>query len=153
MPKILKSKSPLIINTSSFVSRFGKINLKNLQQQKNFNGWNSYKNSKLMLSVLTNYYSHKFLNKVNLLSWSPGYTKSNLGSKSGYVRKIIFSIRQLIGQHPDNAAKDLYYVLKKFNKSKYSGSFIFKRKIILNNFFRRFKHEATKLNIIINKYV
>ena len=153
MPKILKSKSPLIINTSSFVSRFGKINLKNLQQQKNFNGWNSYKNSKLMLSILTNYYSHKFLYKVNFLSWSPGYTKSNLGSTSRYLRKIIFFIRQLIGQHPDKAANDLYYVLKTFNKSKYSGSFIFRKKIVLNNFFKRFKYEAEKLNIIINKYV
>jgi short-subunit dehydrogenase len=153
MPKILKSKSPLIINTSSFVSRFGKINLKDLQQKKNFSGWNSYKNSKLMLSILTNYYSHKFLNKVNFISWSPGYTKSNLGSKSGYVRKITFLIRQFIGQHPDKAANDLYYVLKTFNKSKYSGSFIFKKKIVLNNFFKRFKYEATKLNIIINKYV
>lgn len=153
MPKILKSKSPLIINTSSFVSRFGKVNLKELQQKKNFNGWNSYKNSKLMLSILTNYYSQKFLNKVNFLSWSPGYTKSNLGAKSGYVRKIIFLIRQLIGEHPDKAANDFYYVLKTFNKSKYSGCFVFKRTIVLNNFFKKFKYEAAKLNIIINKYV
>ncbi len=151
MPKILKSKSPLIINTSSFVSRFGKINLQNLQQKKNFNGWNSYKNSKLMLTILTNYYSNKFSNKVKFLSWSPGYTKSNLGSKSKYLRKIIFLIREILGKSPDKAAKDFYYILNNFNSFKYSGKFIYKRKIILTNFFAKFRYESKKLNEIIKK--
>ena len=152
IPKILRSKSPLIINTSSFVARFGKINLKNLQQKNNFNGWNSYKNTKLMLSILTNFYSNKFSKKIKFLSWSPGYTKSNLGSKSGYLRKVIFLLRQIFGQSPDNAAKDFYYTLNNFNNFKYSGNFIFKRKIVLVNFFKSFRYESTKLNRIINSY-
>ena len=135
MPKILKSKSPVIINTSSFVSRFGKINIHNLQQKKNFNGWNSYKNSKLMLSILTNHYSNKFSNKVKFLSWSPGYTKSNLGSKSTFLRKIIFLLREILGRSPDKAARDFYYTLK----------------LTLTNFFEKFKYESIKLNEIIEK--
>jgi NAD(P)-dependent dehydrogenase (short-subunit alcohol dehydrogenase family) len=152
-PKILKSKLPIVINTSSFVSRLGEINFKNFKQKKNYDSWQFYKNSKLMLSILTNYYSKIFMNKIIFLSWSPGYTSSNLGVNSNYFRKIIFYIRKFFGKDTKKAAEDFYYILFKFNDFKYSGSFIFKRAIVLNNFFNKKIIIAKKIHIEVNKVI
>ena len=148
-----KSKSPTVINVSSFASRFGNVNLNNLDQKKNYDSWQSYINSKLMVSLLTKFYSYKFFKKIVFLSWSPGYTKSNLGLKSSYIRKFIFYLRQIFGQNPNKAAVDFFHALKKFNNFKYSGSFIFKRKIIFNKFFQNKINLSKKLNKIKNKII
>ncbi len=153
LPKILKSKSPTVINVSSFASRFGKVNLDNLDQKKNYDSWQSYINSKLMVSLLTKFYSYKFFKKIVFLSWSPGYTKSNLGLNSSYIRKFIFYLRQIFGQNPNKAAVDFFHALKKFNNFKYSGSFIFKRKIILDKFFQNKINISKKLYKITNKII
>lgn len=154
IPKLYKSKNnPLVINTSSFVSKFAKLNLNELETKINYNGWNAYKNSKLYSVILTNFYSRKYKNKIVFLSWSPGYTSSNLGRDSSLFRKIIFYIRFFFGLNPKKSAYDLFFTIENYNKFIFSGKFIYKQKICFTNFFKKLKKQEKLLYEKVKKNV
>jgi len=106
-----------IVIISSHVIFFNKFRLFDLQSLNNFNFWNSYKNSKYLLSIMAKNLFIESKN-MNFLLFNPGRLNSNLGySKSffGFLSKIY---HLLFGIKTHIVAKRLYKILIKLLNKK-----------------------------------
>ncbi len=90
--KIEKSDICRIINVSSNAHRRYKLNIEDLQNSINYNGWKAYCRSKL-LNVLTTYSFKKELNsKINCNCLHPGFVNSNFGKNNKSIYRFIIEI-------------------------------------------------------------
>ena len=121
------------------------MNLNELETKINYNGWTAYKNSKFYSVILTNFYSRKFKNKIVFLSWSPGYTSTNLGRNSSLLRKIIFYTRFIFGLNPKKSANDLIFTIENYNKFILVENLYTKKQFVLQIFLKNL--EVKKITI------
>jgi short-subunit dehydrogenase len=113
-----KNKKKFIINISSHSITRSNIPISKIQDLKNYNGWEIYKFSKLLLYIVTNFISKKNKN-INLISFDPGRMQTNFGSENNifikYATKIYLKI---LGKNPDLIAKKIVRIIKYKKKIK-----------------------------------
>ena len=105
--------SPLrIINVSSEAHRNITLGFDDLQNKKNYNGWYSYKKSKLANIYLT-YELHKRLLKskstVNCLH--PGVVNTNFANDNALPFKIMASLIKYFGVSPKEGSQTILYLV------------------------------------------
>ena len=105
--------SPLrIINVSSEAHRNITLGFDDLQNKKNYNGWYSYKKSKLANIYLT-YELHKRLLKskstVNCLH--PGVVNTNFANDNALPFKIVASLIKYFGVSPKEGSQTILYLV------------------------------------------
>ena len=105
--------SPLkIINVSSEAHRNISLGFDDLQNKKNYNGWYSYKKSKLANIYLT-YELHKRLLKskstVNCLH--PGVVNTNFANDNALPFKIVASLIKYFGISPEEGSETILYLV------------------------------------------
>ena len=105
--------SPLrIINVSSEAHRNISLGFDDLQNKKNYNGWYSYKKSKLANIYLT-YELHKRLLKskstVNCLH--PGVVNTNFANDNALPFKIMASLIKYFGVSPKEGSQTILYLV------------------------------------------
>ena len=115
--------SPLrIINVSSEAHRNISLSLDDLQNNKNYNGWYSYKRSKLANIYLT-YELHKRLLKskstVNCLH--PGVVNTNFANDNALPFKIVASLIKYFGISPKEGSETIMYLVKNNDIRNVSG--------------------------------
>ena len=80
--KLEESKISRIVNISSNAHKFYDIDIDDLQNKINYNGWKAYCRSKL-LNIFTTYSFKKELNtKINCNCLHPGFVNSNFGNNN-----------------------------------------------------------------------
>lgn len=113
-----KNKKKLIINISSHSIARSNIPISKIEDLKNYNGWEIYKFSKLLLHIITNFISKKNKN-INLISFDPGRMQTNFGSENNifiqYATKIYLKI---LGKNPDLIAKKIVRIIEYKKKIK-----------------------------------
>ena len=115
--------SPLkMINVSSEAHRNISLVFDDLQNKKNYNGWHSYKRSKLANIYLT-YELHKRLQKskstVNCLH--PGVVNTNFANDNALPFKIVASLIKYFGISPKEGSETIMYLVKNNDIRNVSG--------------------------------
>ena len=90
--KLEKSDISRIVNVSSNAHRRYKLDIEDLENSKNYNGWRTYCRSKL-LNVFTTYSFKKELNtKINCNCLHPGFVNSNFGNNNKSIYRFLVEI-------------------------------------------------------------
>jgi len=128
---LLKSSAPSrIINISSGLAKKGKVNLDNLQSEKNYSGMKVYSNTKLMLIMYT-YELAKRLEGTGVTAnvLMPGFVATNLGKNSGSLRSsIMFKIVRPMQISAKKGAETSVYLASSEDIKAVSGKCFSKKK-------------------------
>ena len=106
---IKKTKNSRLINISSMVHKFAKLNLNDINFSKNYNGWIAYCNSKLM-NILFNYKINRvYDNSINCYAVHPGWLNTNFGNNNqSSLRFLLNFARDKFAKEPSNVADEIY---------------------------------------------
>ncbi len=110
LPRILENKdNPRIINVSSDLHKFAKINLKDLNMDLSFSSWTQYGNAKLMNILSSKVLCKKYGDQgLQTYSLHPGVVRTSFGANNsgfwGVFNKLPFMIT------PEEASKTLVYL-------------------------------------------
>jgi NAD(P)-dependent dehydrogenase (short-subunit alcohol dehydrogenase family) len=120
---VSQQKSPLrIINVSSEAHRNIRLDYDDLENKKNYNGWYSYKKSKLANIYLT-YEHHKRLlqtkSSVNCLH--PGVVNTNFANDNALPYKIMASLIKYFGITPREGAETILHLINNNDVKSASG--------------------------------
>ena len=111
-----------IINVSSEAHRNIRLDFDDLENKKNYNGWYSYKKSKLANIYLT-YELHKRLlkSKVTVNCLHPGVVNTNFANNNALPYKIIASLIKYFGITPREGAETVLHLINNNDIKKASG--------------------------------
>ncbi len=84
--KLEESKVSRIVNISSSVHKYYGLDIDDLQNKNNYNGWKAYCRSKLLNIFITYSFKKELNTKINCNCLHPGFVNSNFGNnnKSSY---------------------------------------------------------------------
>ncbi len=109
--KLPKTKQFRVINTTSLVEKWGKIDFENLQSEKYYNSEKTYYNSKLALLLFTYQLARRFDTKfLTSNCYEPGLTKTSFTRDFKGFAKIMSKIMSLFMKSPQEAAKTPIYL-------------------------------------------
>ena len=121
---IKKTKNSRIVNISSWVHKFAKLNLNDINFSKKYNGIVAYNNSKLM-NILFNYKINRvYANSINSYAVHPGWINTNFGNnnQSG-VRTLLNIARSIFAKKPSNVANEIYSLCTNEKYLNFSGKY------------------------------
>lgn len=127
---LLKSSTPArVVCVSSAAHYSGHLKFDDLQGLKNFSGWQSYSNSKLM-NVLFTYKLSQLLSGTGISAnvLHPGFVATNFGKSNGGIFKPIFGIAQIGAISSDEGAKTSIYLASSTEVEGISGKYFDKSK-------------------------
>lgn len=102
-----KSKKGKIIITASALHQ-GKINFADLELRKRFSGYNSYRQSKLAVLLLTRWLSHRIEGRhIGIYCFHPGVIQTELGRHANKLFRFFF---RLIGSKKSKGANALLHL-------------------------------------------
>ena len=115
--------SPLrIINVSSEAHRNISLNFDDLQNNKNYNGWYSYKRSKLANIYLTYEFHKRFLkSKSTVNCLHPGVVNTNFANDNALPFKIMASLIKYFGVSSKEGSETILYLVVNNNIRNASG--------------------------------
>ena len=91
---IKKTKNSRLVNISSMVHKFAKLNLNDMNFLKNYNGYVAYFNSKLMNLLFSYKISRIYHNDINCYAIHPGWLNTNFGNNNqSNIRFISFELK------------------------------------------------------------
>ena len=116
-----------IINVSSEAHRNIRLDFDDLENKKNYNGWYSYKKSKLANIYLT-YELHKRLlkSKATVNCLHPGVVNTNFGNDNALPYKIMASLIKYFGITPREGAETILHLVNN-NDIKSASGLYFKK--------------------------
>jgi NAD(P)-dependent dehydrogenase (short-subunit alcohol dehydrogenase family) len=128
---LLKASVPSrIINLSSGLAKNGKIDLNDLQSERNYAGMKVYSNAKLMVMMFTYELARRLEGAdvtVNVLM--PGFVATNLGKNSGSLRSsIMFKMVRLMQVSPKKGAETSVYLASSDDVKNVTGKCFAKKK-------------------------
>ena len=122
-----KIKKKLVINISSRALLRSKISISKINNLAKYNGWEIYKFSKLLMFIMSNYFS-KFSHNVQFVSLDPGRMRTNFGSSNFFlIRNLVKLYLFLFGQNPNKVVSKLLNYIK---KNQIDSKYIINKKII-----------------------
>ena len=142
-------KRKLVINVCSHSIKRVSIPISKINELENYNGWQIYKFSKLLLLLLTNFLSKKNTN-IDFYSFFPGRMKTGFGSENNILIKNITKVYlKILGTSPDLIANKIIKIIENKTKKKKTN---FERQI-LNNYGAKIQKELYFKTIKILKKV
>ena len=113
-----------IINVSSEAHRNIRLDFDDLENKRNYNGWYSYKKSKLANIYLT-YELHKRLlkSKATINCLHPGVVNTNFGNDNALPYKIMASLIKYFGITPREGAETILYLVNNYDILGASGMY------------------------------
>ncbi|MDC0415196.1 SDR family NAD(P)-dependent oxidoreductase [Gammaproteobacteria bacterium] len=118
-----QQESPLrIINVSSEAHRKIRLDFDDLENKKNYNGWYSYKKSKLA-NIYQTYEHHKRIlqTKSTINCLHPGVVNTNFANDNALPYKIVASLIKYFGITPREGAETILYLVNNSNIKSASG--------------------------------
>lgn len=109
LQKLIKSKTIVIQTASQAAKRFGKLDLNDLQNEKNYNSGVAYGNGKLANILFTNELNIRYAEQgISAVSYDPGVVASNFASDTNSFMRYIFHtpmLTKLLTITPQESAK------------------------------------------------
>jgi len=127
---IKKTRNSRIVNISSWVHKFAKLNLNDINFSERYNGVVAYNNSKLM-NILFNYKINRvYANSINSYAIHPGWINTNFGNNNqSAVRTLLNIARFLFAKKPSNAANEIYSLCTNDKYLNYSGKYLINNEV------------------------
>ena len=127
---IKKTKNSRLVNISSMVHKFAKLNLSDINFSINYNGYIAYFNSKLM-NLLFNYKINRvYKNYINCYAIHPGWLKTNFGNNNhSKIRFLSNFSRNIFAKKPNYVADKIFNICSNQEYLNYSGKYLVLNKI------------------------
>ena len=144
--KIIKNGGR-IINVASGAHRGVDINFDDIEMVTNYNGWISYKKSKLCNILFTKKLSELALkNNITVNCLHPGFVKTGFGkNNTGVIGLIIKSLMTLFAIRVEEGAETIIYLATSNNVKNISGEYFYESKINKPSFNSENKKSADNL--------
>ena len=144
--KIIKNGGR-IINVASGAHRGVDINFDDIEMVTNYNGWISYKKSKLCNILFTKKLSELALkNNITVNCLHPGFVKTGFGkNNTGVIGLIIKSLMSLFAIRVEEGAETIIYLATSINVKNISGEYFYESKINKPSFNSENKKSADNL--------
>ena len=144
--KIIKNGGR-IINVASGAHRGVDINFDDIEMVTNYNGWISYKKSKLCNILFTKKLSELALkNNITVNCLHPGFVKTGFGkNNTGVIGIIIKSLMSLFAIRVEEGAETIIYLATSDNVKNISGEYFYESKINKPSFNSENKKSADNL--------
>lgn len=128
--KIIKNGGR-IINVASGAHRGVDINFDDIEMVTNYNGWISYKKSKLCNILFTKKLSELALkNNITVNCLHPGFVKTGFGkNNTGVIGLIIKSLMSLFAIRVEEGAETIIYLATSANVKNISGEYFYESKV------------------------
>ena len=128
--KIIKNGGR-IINVASGAHRGVDINFDDIEMVTNYNGWISYKKSKLCNILFTKKLSELALkNNITVNCLHPGFVKTGFGkNNTGVIGLIIKSLMSLFAIRVEEGAETIIYLATSNNVKNISGEYFYESKV------------------------
>ena len=128
--KIIKNGGR-IINVASGAHRGVDINFDDIEMVTNYNGWISYKKSKLCNILFTKKLSELALkNNITVNCLHPGFVKTGFGkNNTGVIGLIIKSLMTLFAIRVEEGAETIIYLATSDNVKNISGEYFYESKV------------------------
>ena len=127
---IKKTKNSKLVNISSMVHKFARLNLSDINFSKSYNGYVAYCNSKLM-NLLFNYkISRIYHNNINCYAISPGWINTNFANNNhSNIRSLLNFARYIFAKKPSYIADKIFNICTNQEYLNDSGKYFSKKKI------------------------
>ena len=127
---IKKNKNARIVNISSMVHKFARLDLNDINSSKNYNGWIAYCNSKLM-NILFNYKINRvYDNSINCYAVHPGWLNTNFGNNNqSNLRSLLNFAKDKFAKEPSHVADEIYNLCTSQKYLNYPGKYLVKNKV------------------------
>jgi len=127
---IKKTKNFRLINISSKVHKFAKLNLNDMNFSKNYNGYVAYFNSKLMNLLFSYKINRIYHNYINCYAIHPGWLNTNFGSNNqSNIRFLLDFVKDKFAKKPSYVADEIYNICTAQEYLNYSGKYFVKNNI------------------------
>lgn len=127
--KLESSNDPRIINVSSNAHKRYKIDLDDLENETNYNGWKAYCRSKLLNIFFTYSFKDKIKTKINSNCLHPGFVNSNFGNNNkNFYRFLINILKNLFAIESNKAALSPLNLALSEEFKNVNGKYFFKLK-------------------------
>ena len=118
-----------IINVASNAHKRYSLNLDDLENKKNYNGWKSYCRSKLLNIYFTYNFNKKLNTKVTCNCLHPGFVNSNFGNNNiSTMRFAINILKNFFAITCEKAAQTPIYLINNKDFDKITGRYFFDKK-------------------------
>ena len=119
----------VIVNISSFTHIFSNINFTNIDLKKNYNGWFTYFNTKLM-NILFTYKSNNMFKEIKSIAVNPGWINTNFGNNNeSKLRSLISALRNKFSKNPNDVARKIYTIIDYDSINKNDCYYLINKKI------------------------
>ena len=127
---IKKTKNFRLVNISSTVHKFAKLNLNDMNFSKNYNGYVAYFNSKLMNLLFSYKINRIYYNYINCYAVHPGWLNTNFGSNNqSNIRFLLDFVKDKFAKKPSYVADEIYNICTAQEYLNYSGKYFVKNNI------------------------
>ena len=127
---IKKTKNSRLVNISSKVHKFAKLNLNDMNFSKNYNGYVAYFNSKLMNLLFSYKINRIYYNYINCYAIHPGWLNTNFGSNNqSNIRSLLDFVKDKFAKKPSYVADEIYNICTAQEYLNYSGKYFVKNNI------------------------
>ena len=127
---IKKTKNSRLVNISSMVHKFAKLNLNDMNFSKNYNGYVAYFNSKLMNLLFSYKINRIYHNDINCYAIHPGWLNTNFGSNNqSNIRFLLDFVKDKFAKKPSYVADEIYNICTAQEYLNYSGKYFVKNNI------------------------
>ncbi len=127
---IKKTKNSRLVNISSMVHKFAKLNLNDMNFSKNYNGYVAYFNSKLMNLLFSYKINRIYHNDINCYAIHPGWLNTNFGNNNhSKIRFLSNFIRNIFAKKPSYVADEIFNICSNQEYLNYSGKYLVINKI------------------------
>ena len=127
---IKKTKNFRLVNISSTVHKFAKLNLNDMNFSKNYNGYVAYFNSKLMNLLFSYKINRIYYNYINCYAIHPGWLNTNFGSNNqSNIRFLLDFVKDKFAKKPSYVADEIYNICTAQEYLNYSGKYFVKNNI------------------------
>jgi len=111
LSKLEDSMDPRIVNVSSNAHKRYKIDIDDLENQKNYNGWKAYCRSKLLNIFFTYSFKKELNTKINSNCLHPGFVNSNFGNNNkNFYRFLVNILKNLLAISVEKASLSPLYL-------------------------------------------
>ena len=127
---IKKTKNSRIVNISSMVHKFAKLDLSDMNFSTNYNGYIAYFNSKLMNLLFSYKINRIYHNDINCYAIHPGWLNTNFGNNNhSKIRFLSNFIRNIFAKKPSYVANEIFNICSNQEYLNYSGKYLLINKI------------------------
>ena len=127
---IKKTENSKLVNISSMVHKFARLNLSDINFSKNYNGYVAYFNSKLMNLLFSYKISRIYHNNINCYAISPGWINTNFANNNhSNIRSLLNFARDIFAKKPSYIADKIFNICTNQEYLNDSGKYFSKKKI------------------------